>query len=77
MSGEQKKRKQKKEMSEEERAQCKKGKSKKSNNAIRVANCQNNYNKLSAFKKCVVSTLVVLVDLFSLSYNQVSFCLNV
>jgi len=45
MSDEQKKRKQKREMSEEERAQCKKGESKKSDNAIRVTKCQNNYNK--------------------------------
>jgi len=44
MSGEQKKRKQKREMSEEERAQCKKDKLKKNDNATRVANRQNNYN---------------------------------
>jgi len=69
MSGEQKRRKQKREMSEEKRAQCKKDKSKKSDNAIRVANHQNNYNKLSASEKCVVSTLVVLIDLFFLLYN--------
>jgi hypothetical protein len=30
----------------------------------RVANHQNNYNKLSVSEKCVVSTLVVLIDLF-------------
>ena len=42
-----------------------------------VANCQNNYNKLPAFKKCVASMLVISVDLFSLLYNQVSFCLNI
>jgi len=69
MLSEQKKRKQKREMSEKERAQCKKDKLKKNDNAIRVANHQNNYNKLSAFEKCVASTLVVSVDLFSLLYN--------
>jgi len=47
MPGEQKKRKQKREMSEEERAQCKKGELKEDDNATRVANCQNNYNRLS------------------------------
>jgi len=34
----------KREMSEEKRAQCKKGKLKRGDNAIRVANHQNNYN---------------------------------
>ncbi len=77
MPGEQKRRKQKREMSKEKRAQCKKDKLKRDDNATRVANHQNNYNKLPAFKKCVASTLVVLVDLFFLLYNQVSFCLNV
>jgi len=47
MSDEQKKRKQKKEMSEEERAQYKKDKLKESDNAIRVVNHQNNYNSLT------------------------------
>jgi len=45
MPDEQKRRKQKREMSEEERAQCKKGELKKDDNAIRVANHQNNYNR--------------------------------
>jgi len=77
MSGEQKRRKQKREMSEEKRAQCKEGELKRDDNATRVTNCQNNYNKLSASEKCVVLMLVILVDLFFLLYNQVSFCLNV
>jgi len=77
MPGEQKRRKRKREMSEEERAQCKKGELKGDDDATRVANRQNNYNKLPASEKCVASTLVVSVDLFPLSYNQVSFCLNV
>jgi len=67
----------KREMSEEKRAQCKKDKLKKGDDAIRVVNHQNNYNKLSVSEKCVVSMLVILIDLFSLSYNQVSFCLNI
>jgi len=69
MPDEQKKRKQKREMSEEERAQCKKDELKKNDDAIRVTNCQNNYNKLPASEKCVASTLVVLVNLFFLLYN--------
>jgi len=36
-------------MSEEERAQCKKGELKKNDDAIRVANCQNNYNNKNLF----------------------------
>jgi len=49
MPGEQKKRKQKREMSEEKRAQCKNSKLKKDDNAIRVANCQNNYDRYVLF----------------------------
>jgi len=69
-------------MSKRKESKRKKCQKKKEHNAKKmnwkeVTNCQNNYNKLPASEKCVVSMLIISVNLFSLSYNQVSFCLNV
>jgi len=67
----------KREESKREKCQKRKEHNARKTNWRGVANHQNNYNKLSASEKCVVSTLVFLIDLFLLLYNQVSFCLNI